>query len=411
MKPPIREKLVDPIDEATVQRITARIGETLKRPERAPRGWLFGVPPKAVALGLASALVILAVSILWDSDTPIASSVDSVHQDPSEESAGARQPETVAEETSLAFALDTPQAGRMLRGSWRGEDAGQRLRLADGSSLELSPGAQLDVLSNDGSELAFRTQGTIRFDVEPGGPRTWRIDAGLANVEVLGTRFVVERSEAQVRVRVERGHVRVRSPLLSEQTRDLHAGEEVSVVARPGPPEPDTETGLETETENVVPATSNEPIASNWRRLSRDGRHRDAYAQLGEDFGAEVARVQSITDLMALADVARLSGHPIDAIEPLERASARPSDDPRVVLAAFTKGRLEFEVLRDARAAVASFRRALDLGPSASLEEAIRARLVESLRASGQGEEARRVAAVFLQDYPSSVHLHRVQQE
>ena len=49
---------------------------------------------------------------------------------------------------------------------------------------------------------------------------------------------------------------------------------------------------------------------------------------------------------MLLADVARLSGHPLEAVEPLELAMTRHSSSSRAAVAAFTLGRLESDVLR-----------------------------------------------------------------
>ena len=72
---------------------------------------------------------------------------------------------------------------------------GGRLAFDDASSLDVAPGTELDLLESTGHAfaMAMRT-GTIALDVHPGGPRAWRIECGPVTVEVVGTRFGVERT-------------------------------------------------------------------------------------------------------------------------------------------------------------------------------------------------------------------------
>ncbi len=105
-----------------------------------------------------------------------------------------------------------------------------RVALSDGSSILLEATARLDVLGND--ERTFVTtlrRGKATFDVKPGGPRRWVVEAGLVSVEVLGTRFSVRRDATAVTVSVEHGTVLVRGDIVGSERR-LTAGQ--SLVAR-----------------------------------------------------------------------------------------------------------------------------------------------------------------------------------
>src|SRR5262249_50858063 len=124
------------------------------------------------------------------------------------------------------------------------------------------------------------------------------------SVEVLGTRFVVERWGARTKVTVERGRVRVK---FVDGARELGAGE----------------SGLFPPRDEVK------------------------------------ARLDQ-------ADRARLAGRPAEAVAPLENIVASFADDPRAPLAAFTLGRIYLELRRPGDAA-AAFARAHTLAPNGPL--------------------------------------------
>ena len=96
-------------------------------------------------------------------------------------------------------------------GGLAAQEGEARIALADGSAIVLAPGARLEPLRNDARAIALRlVRGQARFEVEPGGPRTWTVETGVATVEVVGTVFTVERGDGWARVEVERGVVVVR---------------------------------------------------------------------------------------------------------------------------------------------------------------------------------------------------------
>jgi transmembrane sensor len=108
----------------------------------------------------------------------------------------------------------------------------------------------------------------------------------------------------------------------------------------------------------------------------------------------------SVADLLALADVARLSGHPREAVAPLERILSRFASDPQAPLAAFALGRLELDALDQPRKAAAALERALALGVPRSLKEDVRARLVEAYGRAGDRTAARAAARAYLREFP-----------
>jgi transmembrane sensor len=108
-----------------------------------------------------------------------------------------------------------------------------------------------------------------------------------------------------------------------------------------------------------------------------------------------------VTDLLVLADVARLSGHPADAVAPLERILNDFSADPQAPLAAFAVGRLELDALGRPVRAAAALNRALALGLPQSLREDVRARLVEAYLRMGNRAAARAAADAYEREFPA----------
>ena len=127
-----------------------------------------------------------------------------------------------------------------------------------------------------------------------------------------------------------------------------------------------------------APAAATRGAGTGWRELARNGRHREAFATLGAQGIRREAKRLGIADLFALADVARLSGHPADAVGPLQRIIDGFPSDPQAPLAAFALGRLELDDLGRPQAAAAAFSRALEMGAPDSLRDNVRARLEEA---------------------------------
>jgi transmembrane sensor len=303
--------------------------------------------------------------------------------------------------------------------------------LDDGSSLLLFANARVKTLENTSSSLVTLLEtGRVTFDVQPGGPRRWTIECGLATVEVVGTRFTVERSPHHGHVEVERGIVLVRGELVKNRIQRLTAGEALDID--------DLSTGASTTPRAAsspsitpaVPSVSAAPsivaappssAASNasstaadeahvqWRELARKGAFKEAYGAIAHDDGvAQEAKRASVDDLLLLADVARLSGHSSEAVAPLTRVLDEHGGDPRAPIAAFTLGRVELDALGQAAAAAQTFARAISMGLPQGLREDAYARIVEARARSGDRAGARSAAADYEARYPSGRRLVEV---
>jgi transmembrane sensor len=369
----------DPIDDVAIERMWRGVAERRGKMSRVSR-----TSARGVLLAAASFAVMVALVLVWR--------VGSREIGPLHLSSGAPVVQLSAATEAHSFAFE------------------------DGSHIDLAAGATFAVRENSGHVFNGKLRdGMATFDVRPGGPRRWTIDCDLATVEVIGTRFVIEAAKGRVSVHVERGHVRVRN---AGQLSDLLAGESVEIVAPPSP------SGLAM-APPVSPATSADPPApviaapalpspnptptaarppatsqASWQSLARGGDFGRAYDALGPSGIARVTPMASVDELLALADVARLSGHPSDSAAPLRRIVEEHAGDARAPLAAFTLGRIELDALGHPGRAADAFSRALDLGLPAGLAEDGYARLVEARVKAGDRAGAEAAFAAYRRAFP-----------
>lgn len=88
-------------------------------------------------------------------------------------------------------------------------DGGSTIDLG-GASVQLSPGAEIDIRREHGGIQVALARGTIECEVEPRKARPpFVVEAGTVDVIVVGTRFRVARDGDDVEVSVTRGKVRV----------------------------------------------------------------------------------------------------------------------------------------------------------------------------------------------------------
>ena len=342
------------VDEEDVRRVWRGIEPRLVQAAHRPRAW--GRP---LALGGVLAALVAVVAIGTRRSEPTAA------------------PFLALADGSAPAAISTSLASTV--------------SFADGSHIELSAGSELVPTRNDARELALRlTRGRARFVVTPGGHRRWQIDAGLATVEVIGTVFVVDRTAPDLHVSVERGHVRVSAS--DERHWDLLAGEDVWV---PSPP-----VALAVPLVPSVAVVSPTPVATVRDRSAQPHRSvaLDEEPSERDEIGSASPR-----ELMLLADVARLSGRPTDAIEPLAYLVEHHPESPEASLAAVVLGRVEQDASNDAVAAARAFERAEALGVPASLADDVEGRLALAYLAIGDARGAER-ARHYLQAHPDGRH-------
>jgi transmembrane sensor len=271
--------------------------------------------------------------------------------------------------------------------------AGAVVSMSDGSSIELGDGARFDPLeSSSTSFVGVLERGSASFDVRPGGPRRWRIECGLATVEVVGTHFSCERDPGRLRVAVQRGAVLVSGERITNRVRRLTAGE--ALVVEESAPAPI----IKVPAPVVVTAPAPAPLAAE----------SDAPAAVGSIIRRTPKR-PGVAELLAAADAARLSGRPADAEAPLRRILAEFAGDPQASLAAFALGRLELDSLGHPLRAAAALNRALELGIPQGLREDVRARLVEAYARAGNSAAAHAAAAAYAHEFPDGRHAKEIE--
>ena len=291
-----------------------------------------------------------------------------------------------------------------------------------GAHVSVGAGAKLDVLeqSERAVVLALR-RGLTQFDIRPGSGRRWRIESGGISVEVVGTQFSVERSESSVRVEVQRGRVLVRGPSVVDQVQSLDAGRSLSVSIAPLQPAkveaplataaPKVESGKLSALGVAAPPAAaakadTKTDGADWRQAATRHDWKAAWQSLGADgLAREVARTDDVADLLALADVARLTGHPNEALKPLRQIIGGHAEDPRSAMAAFTLGRVLLDSLGNPVQAGFAFERAIALKLPSSLAEDAQARLVEAYARAGAVAQARAAANVYRTRYPAGRRL------
>ena len=293
------------------------------------------------------------------------------------------------------------------------------LVLADGSSVTPQLGADVRWAEVSPSRVtAVLQKGRAHFDVFHAEARVFRVEAGAVAVQALGTAFDVERTDdARCRVAVSRGKVRV---FWAGGSADVGAGESgayppdgpvTSTAARPASLAASGAPGPAAVAETATPASHSAPPAlperPTWRSLAGSGAFEEAYEALERE-GKSSSLHGDVSDLLLASDVARLSRHPVDAVEPLEEILRRDADDPRASLAAFTLGRVYLESLGRPHEAALAFARSRVLAPKGDLAPDALAREVEARATAGDTELARTLAMEYVRDYPAGPRLRSV---
>jgi transmembrane sensor len=279
--------------------------------------------------------------------------------------------------------------------------ASTAVRFSDGSVVtRLEPEAQVSVIEAGPERIITSVErGQISAEVTPRPSRIFRVVAGQVVVEALGTAFTVERLDERVGVSVRHGRVRVTWPT---GFGELGAGE-----ANWFPPIEDNRAREEARAMGAAeaPAVESAPALGSgasssrtpsWKMLALEGRNREAYAILRE----HKKSLRDPDDLLLAADVARLSGHPSDAVPYLERLIKDSGNHPKAAMAAFALGRVLMTSLGQPEKAALEFAEARSRAQGGSLAEDALAREVEAWAQAGVTTRARERAQEYLRLYP-----------
>jgi transmembrane sensor len=358
LRAPLRQALEDPASEQELRRVWGliqhrRAQARARRDVRTFARW--------GALGLAVAVVALVAVVVLRAPSRFIS----------------RAPGPLLVGTAAPAVLVARQGG---------------VSLSDGSHIDLAPSARLEVVDNSGRAfVSVLHAGRATFEVRPDGPRRWTIEAGLASVEVVGTRFSVTREPTSVEVAVEHGIVLVRGERVPDRIQRLTAGQRLRVSA------PDPTPALT----SVRPDGLPDPVPAGVDGVpsavpDRGTPVRSASAALGFDA------------LLGRADAERRAGNLRAAEATLDAAVAAAPDRGRAALAAFTLGKLLLDGSGRPADAARAFSRAVTLGPPAAIAEDALARLVEAEGRAGHIERARTAARQYAARYPNGPKLYAV---
>jgi transmembrane sensor len=216
----------------------------------------------------------------------------------------------------------------------------------------------------------------------------FEVYAGDVVISVVGTEFTVEKAQQRVGVWVHKGRVRVSSH-----------GEEVTLQTGEN-----RWFGEEQEAQPLTPEQLDlEAPGENWRALAGSFEYGRAYEVLQRSGVRDSAE-----DLLLAADVARLSGHPAQAVPYLLQVVRAHGASARAALASFTLGRVLLENLGQPVQAAQAFAEARRLGGGSALAEDALFREVQAWSQAGNASNARNLAEQYLKQYPSGLHLRAV---
>jgi transmembrane sensor len=240
--------------------------------------------------------------------------------------------------------------------------------LADGSRLELSASARVDVSTETPSRVELaQSGGRVRYQVAHVPDRAFVIRAGGVRVEVTGTVFVVSFEGDKIAIQVDAGRVRVSGP---GKEAELGAGDELSMVAQPS---------AAADTASVRGATHGDPAAV----------------------------VPSAAALIERADSERTAGDLSSAARTLREFVGRYPSDARAALAWFTLGKVERARGRPGDAARA-FRMSGSLAPDGPLAEDALAEEAAAWAVADDTAKARAAVGRYLRRFPNGTHAARM---
>lgn len=298
------------------------------------------------------------------------------------------------------------------------------LTFSEGSSVVLREGSRARVLGADANGArvlleAGEAEVSIRHRV--GRKARWNVEAGPYRVLVTGTRFRVgwNASEQAFELELHEGSVVVSSNRCLEHERVVHAGETLTLSCANAPTVASSaafDIAPNTPAATQAPSTASFPSAGakpSTHALVAAEEALDAFREplaaghfaealrLAEraDFGRVIVSA-SRSDLLQLADAARLSGRTDRAVQALTMVRQRFPGSEEAATAAFSLGRIAFDQHKAYQEASRWFSAYLAEQPGGPLMGDAFGRLIEARERSGDLAGAQTDAERYLRRFP-----------
>lgn len=172
---------------------------------------------------------------------------------------------------------------------------------------------------------------------------------------------------------------------------------EPSVAPAPNAPLPSP--AIDVAAAPTVPAVSSE--TSPWRKFAENGQYSSAVKEAERVGFSNLEQTASASDLLLLADAARLGGAPQRARSVLTSLRSRYPGHTNSAVAAFTLGRMAQEQEHDDRRAIQWYRTYLKEEPGGRMAEGARARLLKATLRVGSEAEREQAARDYLANHPT----------
>lgn len=239
--------------------------------------------------------------------------------------------------------------------------------------------------------------GALRVDVSRGEVEIVVPNSAERHVVSAGNTLDLVVDDAS-KGRTARNDVRRES---GERSKLAHAGVTQEAVAPSVLPTPESKDLVAKSAEPNVPAAPVVVDSSQWRKLAENGQYAAAVKEAERIGFGTLEQSGSASDLLLLADVARLGGAPQRARSVLTSLRSRYPGHTNAAVAAFTLGRMAQEQEHDDRRAIQWYKTYLKEEPRGRMAEGARARLLKATLRVGSAAERDQAARDYLANHPT----------
>ena len=336
-------------------------------------------------------------------------------------------------------------------GAWVQADLGEtmEIRYDQGSRFTVNDGCAARVVQSGEEAVTIElSRGGISADVKGNKKTRWRINAGPFTVTVLGTAFDVSWDAVSTvfDVRVKRGAVLVQGAGLSQHGVRLLAGQHLAANGRSGdvsmssPPRVATEmdsssgdgfvmkrsTGTSGDSADTMDDFSSsahidrdkrigkdnlsKSLRHPWMNMYRQGRFEDAISTAEKEGLSRLYGTADVQTLWNLADAARNAHRVGISNDSLVALRKRFPMSNKARLAAFIIGRSAMDASGNLSVATQWFQMYLTESPDGPMAEEVHGRLMTVYGRMNRPAAAKRIAARYLQRYPTGLYAGRAKQ-